>query len=59
MYTLYLRELPVRSTTEHRDLIDVIVDGDAVATRRAYRAHRERAVTELMGILERHHLHHL
>ncbi len=59
MFTLYLRELPVRSTTEHRDLIDVIANGNAVAARRAYRAHRERAAAELVEILKRHHLHHL
>ncbi len=59
MVTLHLRELPVRSTTEHTQLVQVIAEGNPVEARRNYRAHRERAVTELLAILERYHLHHL
>jgi DNA-binding GntR family transcriptional regulator len=59
MVTLHLRELPVRSTVEHTQLVDVIAAGDAAKVRQSYRDHRERAVTELLAILERYHLHHL
>lgn len=59
MFTLYLRVLPINSTMDHRQLIRMIAEGDAEGASRHNRRHRERAAGELLGILERHHLHHL
>ena len=59
MVTLHMRDMPERSTEEHRNLVAALLEGDAVVVRGQYRAHRERAAEELIGILERYHLHHL
>ena len=56
MMTLRLREPPVRSTQEHRDILDHIRAGDADKARHAFRLHRERAAAELLGILENYRL---
>lgn len=52
MVTVRLRELPVRSTQEHRDILDRLGAGDVEGTRRVFRAHRQRAAAELLGILD-------
>jgi DNA-binding FadR family transcriptional regulator len=54
MFTLSLRPPPVRSTQEHRAILDAILAGHADAARELYRAHRERGGAELMSIIERH-----
>lgn len=54
--TLRLRELPVRSTEEHRQIVERLRAGDAEGTRAVFRAHRERAAAELLGILENYRL---
>ena len=54
--TLRLRDLPERSTAEHREVLDHLKAGDPVATREAFRRHRERAAAELLGILENYRL---
>lgn len=56
MVTVRLRELPVRSTQEHRDILDRLRAGDVEGTRRVFRAHRERAAAELLGILDNYRL---
>lgn len=56
MVTLRLRERPTKSTEEHRDILECLRRGDPAATRKAFRRHRERAVTELLDILENYRL---
>lgn len=51
MVTLRLREAPVKSNEEHRDIIKCLQKGDADAARKAFLAHRQRAAKELVGIL--------
>lgn len=53
MVTLRLREAPVKSNQEHRDILDSLKKGDAEAARKAFLAHRQRAAQELVGILEK------
>jgi DNA-binding GntR family transcriptional regulator len=59
MVTLRLREIPRKSTSEHRAILNAILSGNAVKTRDLFRAHRERAADELMRILENTRLSHL
>lgn len=54
MFTLSLRPPPVRSTQEHRAILDAILAGHADTARELYRAHRQRGGAELMSIIERH-----
>lgn len=54
MFTLSLRELPVRSTREHREILGAIAAGDAKRAYQLYRDHRQRGGAELMRIIERH-----
>ncbi len=56
MVTLRLRPLPVNSTREHNAIVEAIKAGDPMATGALYRAHRERASTELVAILEKSRL---
>ncbi|MEO1266337.1 MAG: GntR family transcriptional regulator, partial [Pseudomonadota bacterium] len=53
MFTLPLREIPQKSTDDHRAMVDRLRDGDARAVRRLYREHRQKAAVELFEILER------
>ena len=50
--TVRLREPPVRSTVEHRAILDALLAGDGPLTRTLFREHRERAAQELLAILE-------
>lgn len=52
MITLRLRKPPVRSTEEHRAILQHLKAGDAEATRSAFRAHRKRSASELLALLE-------
>lgn len=54
--TLRLREPPVRSTREHREILDALLAGDSGGARRVFRQHRRRAANELLKILERYRL---
>lgn len=54
--TLRMRGAPRESTKEHRQILDHLRAGDASATRAAFRAHRQRASEELLGILEKYRL---
>ncbi|WP_420860915.1 GntR family transcriptional regulator [Algirhabdus cladophorae] len=56
MVTLRLRPLPVRSTQDHRNILQHMAEGNVRATRRAFKSHRKTAATELLGILETYHL---
>ncbi len=56
MITLRLREVPLQSTQDHRDILDALKNGDADRTRALFRRHRERAAFELLNILENYKL---
>jgi len=53
MFTLFMREVPRRSTAEHRAVVEAILDGDPQHARMLYEAHRRRGGEELMAIIER------
>lgn len=53
MVTLRLRDLPERSTREHRQILDTIASGAADEARRLFSDHRRRASAELLAILEK------
>ena len=57
--TLRLRDKPVKSNREHREIVEHIRAGDADAARNAFRAHRQRAAKELISILEKFRITHL
>ena len=52
MVTLRLREPPVVSNREHREILACLRNGDPAASRHAFRVHRQRAAKELVGVLE-------
>lgn len=56
MQTLYLRPKPVRSTQEHREILEHLERGDGDAARRVFHAHRARAASELLKIIQHHQL---
>lgn len=55
--TLLLRKKPIQSTKEHRNHVNMLLEGDAAKARKIYRQHRERALEELMETLNRFNLH--
>ena len=55
--TLLLRKKPIQSTKEHRNHVNMLLEGDAAKARSIYRQHRERALEELMETLNRFNLH--
>lgn len=59
MFTLTLRPLPVKSTAEHRAVVEAILAGDGVRAREIYHAHRKRGGNELTAIIERHGIQRL
>jgi DNA-binding GntR family transcriptional regulator len=59
MFTLSLRPLPVKSTQEHRAVVDAILAGDSERARTLYVDHRRRGGEELASIIERHGLQRL
>jgi DNA-binding GntR family transcriptional regulator len=56
--TLRLREKPVRSTQDHRQILEHIRNGDGEAARTTFRTHRLRVATELLAIIAKHYPHH-
>lgn len=56
MVTLRLREPPIESTREHRNILRALRAGDVEGTRAAVRQHRERAALELLGVLAQYRL---
>lgn len=59
MATLFIREKPVSSNADHRELVERLKAGDAEGARRVHRRHRETARRTLVGILEKHRLDNL
>ncbi len=53
MITLRMRPKPVRSTQEHRALVEALRRGDPQAAGALHRAHRQLAGEELVALLER------
>ena len=51
--TMRMRDLPRKSTEEHREILEHLRRGDARATRRVFKEHRRRAAEELLGVLEK------
>lgn len=56
MVTIRLRDLPVKSTQEHREVLEYLRKGDPSGVRRVFREHRQRAANELLAILENYRL---
>ncbi|MGR3502288.1 GntR family transcriptional regulator [Pseudaestuariivita sp.] len=52
MMTLRLRDLPHKSTAEHRDILGALRRGEAERARQLFRAHRERSAKELLTLLD-------
>ncbi|WP_135076443.1 GntR family transcriptional regulator [Terasakiella sp. SH-1] len=59
MLTLKLREMPVKSTQEHRELMDAITSGNAEKAKSVFREHRERSAKELVKILDEYRFSNL
>lgn len=59
MFTLTLRPVPLRSTIEHRAVVEAVLEGEPLQARTLYEAHRRRGGEELMAIIERHGFHRL
>jgi DNA-binding GntR family transcriptional regulator len=56
LVTLRMRKPPWRSTRDHEEILHHISTGDANATRRAFRTHRQRAAQELLSILKEYQI---
>jgi DNA-binding GntR family transcriptional regulator len=56
MLTLRMRELPRKSTQEHRTILEHLRAGDADAVRKAFRQHRQRAAVEILVVLDTYKL---
>lgn len=56
MVTLRMRNKPVRSTAEHREILNCLRAGDAEGAQRVFSEHRDRASRELLGILSNYGL---
>ncbi len=54
--TLRLREVPKKSSAEHRELLNYLRSGNAKEARRCFRNHRERAAGEILSVLEKYKL---
>ena len=52
LLTIRLRPKPVRSTADHRAVLDAIRRGDAEQARVLHQAHRERGSAEILRVLE-------
>ncbi|MCL4144867.1 UNVERIFIED_CONTAM: hypothetical protein GTU68_010416 [Idotea baltica] len=53
MITLRLREAPVESNAEHRNILESIRNGDVEAARAIFYTHRQRAASELIKLLDK------
>ena len=56
MFTLRLRPKPTASTREHRKVVDAILAGDSQHARALYQAHRDRAGSAILQIIEQYGL---
>ena len=53
-FALHLRELPTRSTEEHRAMLQKLESRDAAGLERIYREHWDRTTAELLELIARH-----
>ncbi|MGX9355439.1 GntR family transcriptional regulator [Roseobacteraceae bacterium S113] len=54
--TLYMRPEPIKSNTDHREVLEAIRAGDAMLARLTHRNHRKGAKEMMLRLLERHRL---
>ena len=59
MFTLQFRDLPVRSTEDHEEMVALLKRGDAKRLSALFRRHRATAARELFAILKRFRLEQL
>lgn len=59
MFSLQARPLPIDSTREHRTLVKKILAGDVLGAVQENKAHRERAIKELLEIFARFNIPHM
>lgn len=59
MFTLRLREKPVRSTLDHKEQLAAIIAGDVEHVYKIFRSHRERATEEMIKILKEYKLYYV
>lgn len=52
-FALYIREMPVQSTREHRAMLEAILARDVDEISRLYRIHWERTTEEIVSIIQR------
>jgi DNA-binding GntR family transcriptional regulator len=57
--TMRMRGAPTKSTQEHRAILEHLRQGDAAATRKVFKAHRQRAAKEMLSILDKYKLEQL
>ena len=57
--TLYMRDLPVQSNEDHREVLDAIAKGDAKRAQHVHRTHRIVAKETLIQLLTQNRLHML
>lgn len=53
-FTLHLREMPVKSTQEHRGMYEAILSRDLDRLVHLYRLHWDRTTEEMLALIERH-----
>ena len=53
-FALHIRELPTRSTEEHRGMLEQLERRDAAGLERLYREHWDRITTELLDLIALH-----
>ena len=56
IFTLRLRDHPVRSTQEHREILEYLLAGNEKAVGKVFRQHRIRAARELLDVLKYYNL---
>lgn len=59
MATLRIREKPIRSNEDHRELLDCLQSGDAGKAREVHRRHRETAGQMLVDLIARYRMNNL
>lgn len=59
MATLHLREHPARATTEHKELLEALEQGNPSGVRRTLRQHRKREAREVLELWDAHKLQSL
>ncbi|WP_018689471.1 GntR family transcriptional regulator [Ahrensia kielensis] len=53
-FVLHIRDLPMQSTVEHRQMYEALLNRDSQALERLYRQHWDRTTEEMLAIIEHH-----